>query len=138
MTPTDIAAIRADFAAVGIAADAFAARFYDRLFRLDPTLRTLFPADLSPQRRKLVQALATVVAGLDRLDGIVGAIRGLGCRHGGYGVTAEHYATVGEALLATLEERLESFDETHRAAWGRAYTTLADVMIDAAREAAAA
>lgn len=138
MTPTDISLVRADFSAIGADADGFAARFYDRLFELDPTLRPFFSADLAPQRRKLVQALAVVVAGLDRLDEIVATVTALGRRHGDYGVTADHYAIVGEALLATLEERVVGFDEIHRAAWGRAYTLLADVMIVAGRNAVAA
>lgn len=132
MTPADIAAIRTDFATVAPQADAFAARFYERLFVIDPDLRPLFPGDLAPQRRKLVQALAMVVAGLDRLDGMIGTIAELGRRHGGYGVEAHHYASVGEAILATLEERIEGFGDRNRAAWGRAYATLADVMISAA------
>jgi len=134
MTPSDIAAIRADFATVARAPDLFAARFYARLFAIDPELRALFPEDLAEQRKKLVQALAMVVDGLDRLDSIIDAVRALGSRHNDYGVTAEHYASVGEAVLATLEDTLESFDDSHRAAWGRAYALLADAMIAAAQE----
>ena len=132
MTPADIAAIRIDFATVAPQADAFAERFYERLFIIDPSLRPLFPGDLAPQRKKLVQALAMVVAGLDRLEPMIGTIAELGRRHGGYGVEAHHYASVGEAILATLEERVEGFGDRNRAAWGRAYATLADVMISAA------
>lgn len=132
MTPADIAAIRIDFATVAPQADAFAERFYERLFTIDPSLRPLFPSDLAPQRKKLVQALAMVVAGLDRLEPMIGTIAELGRRHGGYGVEAHHYASVGEAILATLEERVEGFGDRNRAAWGRAYATLADVMIAAA------
>ncbi len=132
MTPADIAAIRIDFATVAPQADAFAARFYERLFTIDPSLRPLFPGDLTPQRKKLVQALAMVVAGLDRLETMIDTIAELGRRHGGYGVEARHYASVGEAILATLEERVEGFGDRNRAAWGRAYATLADVMISAA------
>lgn len=138
MTPADIAAIRTDFAIVAPQADTFAARFYERLFAIDPDLRALFPSDLAPQRTKLVQALAMVVAGLDRLDTMIGAVAELGRRHGGYGVEAHHYVSVGEAILATLEERVEGFDDRNRAAWGRAYTTIADVMISAASAECAA
>lgn len=138
MTPADIAAIRIDFATVAPQADAFAARFYEHLFIIDPSLRPLFPADLSPQRKKLVQALAMVVAGLDRLETMIGTIAELGRRHGGYGVEAHHYASVGEAILTTLEERVTGFGDRNRAAWGRAYATLADVMISAASAETAA
>jgi hemoglobin-like flavoprotein len=138
MTPADITAIRIDFATVAPQADDFAARFYERLFTIDPSLRPLFPADLSSQRKKLVQALALVVSGLDRLETMIGTIAELGRRHGGYGVEPHHYASVGEAILATLEERIEGFGDRNRAAWGRAYATLADVMISAASAETAA
>ena len=136
--PADIVAIRTDFAVVAPRADAFASRFYERLFGIDPTLRTLFPEDLAPQRKKLVQALAMVVAGLDRLETMVDTLRHLGRRHGGYGVEPHHYAAVGEALLATLEESVAGFEDRSRIAWGRAYASLADIMISAAAEQAAA
>lgn len=138
MTPSDIAAIRADFAIVARAPDDFAARFYGRLFSLAPGLRALFPEDLTEQRRKLVQALAMVVAGLDRLEAILPAVQALGARHDDYGVKPEHYAIVGEALLRALEETLDTFGEANRAAWGGAYATLADAMIAAGQDRAAA
>ena len=49
--------------------------------------------------------LATAVSNLHRLDTILPAVRDLGSRHRGYGVTTEHYAPVGAALLWTLEQR---------------------------------
>ena len=52
----------------------------------------------------------------------------------GYGVREAHYATVGAALLWTLEAGLgEAFTPAVRAAWTTAYGTLATVMIDAAQ-----
>ena len=138
MTPSAIAAIRADFAAVAPDADGFATEFYARLFGIDPALRPLFPTDLAPQRKKLTQALAMVVASLDRLETMTETLRALGRRHGGYGVEAGHYAAVGEALLATLEARVEAFGDRNRAAWGAAYAALSDIMIAAAAETAVA
>lgn len=127
-----IACIRADFSAIARDADGFAARFYDCLFLLDPSLRALFPADLAAQRGKLVQALAFVVASLDRFDRIAGAVADLGSRHRGYGVAAAHYGVVGTALLMTLEERLDGLTADGRAAWGAAYAALAGTMMEAA------
>jgi hemoglobin-like flavoprotein len=67
------------------------------------------------------------------LDQIVPAVQALGRRHAGYGVREPHYATVGEALLWTLEQGLgEAFTPAVRNAWATAYGTLASVMIDAA------
>lgn len=50
-------------------------------------------------------------------------------RHAGYGVKAEHYATVGAALLWTLEKGLgEGFTPPVREAWSTMYGTVAAVM----------
>jgi nitric oxide dioxygenase len=67
------------------------------------------------------------------------AVRDLGRRHGGYGVKPGHYATVGDALLSTLEQGLGAeFTPARRDAWAAAYGLLADVMIEAAERPAAA
>lgn len=132
MTPATIARIRLDFSAIAGDADGFAVLFYDTLFRLDPALRPLFPADLAAQRGKLVQALAFVVGSLDRFGQISGAVADLGVRHRDYGVTASHYGTVGTAILMTLDARLDGLTAESRAAWSAAYAALAEVMIDAA------
>ena len=62
MTPEQILLVRASFAQVKALGDQAAALFYERLFALDPTLRALFKGDLAAQRRKLLAALAMVVA----------------------------------------------------------------------------
>jgi nitric oxide dioxygenase len=52
-------------------------------------------------------------------------------------VTAQHYATVGEALLWTLEQGLgEYFDAGVRKAWTLTYLALAGTMQAAAQHAA--
>ena len=57
-------------------------------------------------------------------------------RHAGYGVDDAHYATVGAALLWTLEKGLGPvFDTEVRAAWTTLYATLASTMLDAAHAA---
>ena len=53
-----------------------------------------------------MQMIATAVGGLNNLDKLVPAVKALGARHSGYGVTAAHYRIVGEALLWTLERGL--------------------------------
>ena len=134
MTPTEVGLIKASWAAVEPIADDAAGLFYGRLFELDPALQRLFRrTDMAAQRKVLMQTLAVVVKSLDRLEQIVPAVQALGRRHAGYGVRAEHYDTVGNALLWTLEQGLgEGFSPDVRAAWTQAYGTLATVMIDAA------
>jgi hemoglobin-like flavoprotein len=135
MTPTQIGLIRDSWAAVEPIADTAAGLFYDRLFALDPAIERLFRrTDMAGQRKILMQTLTVVVKSLDKLDTIVPAVQALGRRHAGYGVRESHYATVGEALLWTLEQGLgEAFTPDVRAEWTTAYTTLATVMIEAAR-----
>lgn len=80
-------------------------------------------------KKKLIGMLATAVNSLHKLDTIVPAVRDLGRRHKGYGVSDDHYAPVGAALLWTLEQGLGGdFTPDVRTAWTEAYTTLAGVM----------
>jgi hemoglobin-like flavoprotein len=140
MTPAEIALIRDSWAAVEPIADTAARLFHGRLFELDPAIERLFRrTDMAGQRKVLMQTLTVVVKSLDKLDQIVPAVQALGRRHAGYGVREAHYATVGDALLWTLEQGLgDAFTPDIRAAWTTAYGTLATVMIDAARTEAEA
>jgi hemoglobin-like flavoprotein len=134
------ALVRETWATVAPIAPTAAALFYARLFALDPSLRGLFGhASMEEQGRKLMQTLSVAVGALDRLDTLIPAVEALGRRHGGYGVRDEHYATVGDALLWTLERGLgPAFTDEVREAWTAVYLTLAGVMQRAAAAPAAA
>lgn len=140
MTPTQVQLIRSSWAAVEPIADDAATLFYARLFELDPSLTHLFRhTDMAKQRKVLMQTLAVVVKSIDRLEQLVPAVQALGRRHTGYGVQAEHYATVGAALIWTLERGLgDAFTTEVREAWETAYGTLASVMIAASHDEAEA
>ena len=119
-------------------ADQAAQLFYNRLFELDPSLRPMFSSDMTEQRKKLMQMITVAVRGLTRLEELVPAVEALGARHGGYGVTESHYATVADALLWTLEQGLgAAFTDDVKAAWTEMYITLATVMQRGARQKAA-
>jgi hemoglobin-like flavoprotein len=139
VTPTQIELIRDSWAKVEPIAGLAATLFYDRLFELDPRARRLFRhTDLAAQGKVLMQTLAVVVKGLDKLDTIAPAVGALGRRHAGYGVQPGDYDTVGVALLWTLERGIGAgFDAATRDAWAEAYGILASVMIDAAEAQAA-
>lgn len=134
MSPEQRQLVRDTWQQVVPIADTAAALFYDRLFEIDPDIRTLFPhADMAGQRRKLVAAIGTVVDEIDRIDALIPMIAALGRRHAGYGVTDAHYDTVGAALLWTLEKGLgEAWTPAAADAWTAAYTTIAGVMRSAA------
>ena len=136
MTPAQAGLVQDSFARVLPIKNQAASSFYERLFELDPGLRSLFPDDMAEQHHKLMTMLAAAVQGLDRLDEIVPAVQALGRRHAGYYVEDAHYDTVGEVLLWTLNQGLgESFTPQVRDAWASVYALLATTMKDAARVA---
>jgi hemoglobin-like flavoprotein len=138
MNPAEITLVQDSFRKVVPIADQAAALFYARLFELDPELRGLFRGDMVQQGRKLMAMITMAVTSLNRLDLLVPSVRALGARHAGYGVEEEHYATVGAALLWTLEKGLgEEFTPAVRDAWTATYSLLANTMIEAQRGACA-
>jgi hemoglobin-like flavoprotein len=123
MTPEQITLVQLSFKDVAAIASKASDLFYDRLFEIAPNVRALFP--------KLIGMLATAINNLHQLDAILPTVHDLGNRHRGYGVTVEHYASVGAALLWTLEQGLGSkFTQDVKLAWGEAYSTLASAMQD--------
>ncbi len=139
MTSAEVQLVKDSFRQIVPIADQAAALFYARLFELDPALRHLFRGDMREQGRKLMTMIAVAVQSLERIDTLVPAVRQLGARHAGYGVTEDHYATVGAALLWTLEKGLgPAFTPAVREAWTTTYSLLANTMIAAQREAALA
>ena len=130
MTPDQIALVQQSFAKVAPISEAASVLFYDRLFEVAPSVRAMFPADMTEQRKKLMAMLATVVGGLANLESILPAASALAKRHVGYGAKPEHYPVVGGALLWTLEKGLgESWTPEVKDAWTAAYGTLSGFMI---------
>ncbi len=133
MTPHQITIIQESFAKVAPISDTAAEIFYARLFETTPEVRGLFKADMMEQGAKLMATLGVVVNGLRALDKIVPVAEDLARRHIDYGVQADHYKPVGEALIYTLRQGLgDDFTDDLEEAWTAAYATLSDVMIGAA------
>ena len=132
MTPQQTSLVQQSFALVVPIAETAAELFYRRLFELDPSLRALFHGDMAEQGRKLMQMLAVAVRGLNQPASLLPAVRALGRRHAGYGVTEEHFETVGAALLWTLEQGLgAAFTPEVAQAWVSVYAVLATTMKEA-------
>jgi len=111
--------------------------FYEKLFELNPALRAMFPTDMEQQVRKLIDMITYMVSRMQNMDGIQKDIDAMAVRHAGYGVQDAHYATVGQALMWVLENRLEAhWDEEARESWTELYALWADSMIRAAHNAA--
>jgi nitric oxide dioxygenase len=130
MTPEQVKLVQESFARVAPISEQAAALFYDRLFAIAPKVKSIFPADMTEQRKKLMATLAAVVAGLGNLESILPAASALAKRHVSYGAKAEHYPVVGAALLWTLEKGLgDGWTPAVADAWTAAYGTLSGFMI---------
>ena len=129
MTPQQVTLVQNSWEQVMPIQDTAAGLFYQRLFETDPSLKDLFKGDMQVQGRKLMSMITVAVRNLQRLSEIVPAVRDLGRRHVGYGVKPADYATVGAALLWTLEQGLgDAFTPELKAAWTEVYGVLASTM----------
>ena len=125
--------VQESFAKVIPISETAAVIFYDRLFEVAPSVKAMFPEDMSGQRKKLMMMLAAVVKGLGNLESILPAASALAKRHVNYGAKPEHYPVVGGALLWTLEKGLgEAWTPDVADAWTTAYGTLSGYMISEA------
>ncbi len=130
MTPEQVKLVQDSFSKVAPIADQAAAMFYGRLFEIAPEVKPLFHGDMAEQRRKLMTALTMIVNNLRDLPSILPAASALAKKHVGYGVQPEHYASVGAALLWSLEKGLGAqWTKPVSDAWVEAYTTLSGYMI---------
>lgn len=121
--------------------DTAADLFYRRLFELKPAYQQLFKGDMAAQKRKLIAMLGFIVKSLDwpdaawrdsvaEEDDLFLVVLALGRRHAElYSVPDAAYATVGDALLWTLDYGLgKEFTPAARAAWTKVYSLVATAM----------
>ena len=131
--------VRNSFALVQPIAAQAAAIFYNHLFAADPSLRALFRGDMVHQGERLMTMIGSAVGLLDQPEVLLPVLRNLGARHDSYGVVDTHYATVGGALLLTLEQGLgDAFTSEVREAWTAMYGVVSRTMIEASRAPVAA
>jgi hemoglobin-like flavoprotein len=129
VTRREIEIVQRDWAKVEQLGETAATILYDRLFALDPGARSLFPPDLSKQKLKLLRMIGSAIEGLTNPEMLLPIIEYLGRKHAAFGVKNHQYATVGAALLWTLERALgEEFDPEHQSAWTNVYDLLASTM----------
>ncbi|MFJ5729210.1 globin domain-containing protein [Streptomyces paradoxus] len=129
----DALLIHRAMAEVGPVADKVTSYFYALLFVRHPDLRSLFPAAMDTQRDRLLRALLTAAEHIDNKEVLVDYLQNLGRGHRKYGTRAEHYPAVGECLIGALSKYAAGvWNAEMEAAWVRAYTTISQVMIDAA------
>jgi len=104
--------------------------FYGRLFFNYPSLRPMFTGPMDRQYQKFIDMLSILVARLDRPQVVEQEISQLGQSHRHYGVKAEHYEPVKEALLWTLERGLgNDWNDDIRQGWIACYDRLTQAML---------
>ncbi|GAA0895201.1 globin domain-containing protein [Pseudonocardia zijingensis] len=109
--------------------------FYATLFRIAPEARDLFPVNMEVQRSRLMRALVHVVQMIDQPDELAPFLEQLGRDHRKFGVVAEHYEAVGEALFTAIGTTAGPTVWTPevRDAWVEAYTSVSTHMRTAAQ-----
>jgi hemoglobin-like flavoprotein len=137
MTDLNILTVKNSWSYIIFQSEEVSQLFYDKLFELDPTLRSLFKGDITEQGSKLMHMLTMIIARLQRMQDIETEVQSLGKRHVSYGTKPEHYRTVGQALLWALENALgDRWNQETEQAWAEAYTIMATTMMAGAQTSA--
>ena len=106
MTPEQVTLVQQSFAKVAPISEQAAVLFYDRLFEVAPSVKAMFPADMTEQRKKLMATLAVVVGGLTNLEAVLPAASALAKRHVSYGAKPEHYPSSAARCCGPLKKGL--------------------------------
>jgi hemoglobin-like flavoprotein len=110
-------------------------RFYERLFEVYPSVKSLFHTPPEEQHQKLMASLGAIVAGVTNLERTIPYLRAMAIRHLKYGVENAHYPAVTENLIAVLAEHLSvegEWPEAYATAWNEAMAVITTVMMEAA------
>ncbi len=104
----DAVSVLCEAVSPGIGSDALIAAFYARWFAMDASVRDMFPADMTTQRKLFTQALDWVFGEFVARRAVqpVAFLAQLGRDHRKYGVTGAHYESLSLALYATLKDHL--------------------------------
>ncbi len=124
------------FATVRQDSERFAHSFYQNLFLEYPEVRPLFAqTSMEKQEKKLMASLVLVIDNIRHLAYLKQLLKNLGKRHLKYGTIFEHYQLVGDSLLTTLGDYLESqWTPEVKQAWTDAYQIIVNLMIEGVKE----
>lgn len=133
MTPRQISLVQKSWQNILVIAPQAGETFYSTLFKIDPSLKALFPNDITEQARKFMATLDTSVKLLDSSDKLIPTLQKFGASDIGCGTQAEYYEKVGSALLKTLAKGLgDDFTTPIKKAWTAVYQVLAAKICDTA------
>ncbi|MHB1604782.1 MAG: globin domain-containing protein [Leptospirales bacterium] len=111
--------------------------FYAYMFKHYPQVRPMFPKDMGPQAKRLLDSIVYIATNIDRVESLVPYLQKLGVGHNKYNTKPEHYPIVGESLLKTLEHFAgPAWTPELAKSWTEAYNVASTVMIEAAQKTA--
>jgi hemoglobin-like flavoprotein len=133
LTPAEISSVKTSFDRMWPMSTEMVDMFYDRLFEILPESRAMFRDDMVALKRKFISTLAVIVGSLDNNTGLLSVLGKLAKDHVHYGVRAEHYAVVEQALLWSLGQGLGAFWTSEvEQAWRKILALISERMIAAA------
>lgn len=136
LSPEQVSLIESSFQAVAPAATTLIDRFYENLFAAAPGVRSLFPNDMTEQKRHLLAAVKLVAQNAGRLSSLQSALNDMGARHVGYGALTAHYPVVRDVMLQTLSEVAgPAWNDALDDAWRQALNIVSGYMIEGAWQA---
>jgi hemoglobin-like flavoprotein len=140
MIPQKIRLVQDSVRLIAPRAQAVSDAFYATLLQRNPQLQPLFArTNFATQGQALMWMIVWAVERLNDPDALLPKLRELGQRHVHYGVRAEHYDLVGEALLSTLDDMLGAdFTPELREAWASFYLVAAETMLEGERQSSMA
>ncbi|OJY26797.1 MAG: hypothetical protein BGO98_07285 [Myxococcales bacterium 68-20] len=111
--------------------DKFPRRFYEILFERHPQVSSLFVrSSAGAQQKMFAQKLCAIVDHVEDAEWMTRELERMRVAHDEYGVTAEMFPWVGDALLDTLREALGSgFTAEVEQSWRVAYARLTSTLL---------
>ncbi|HVE40176.1 MAG TPA: globin domain-containing protein [Planctomycetota bacterium] len=122
--------IRESFESLRPQGDAMVGRFYSILFSRHPDIQRMFAkTDMEAQRKKFFDTLDEIIRHLEEPDKTLSDLLVLGNSHVDYGVKADQYPAVCDALVEAMKQSAgKTWTPELEGAWRDAYSTVADIM----------
>jgi nitric oxide dioxygenase len=112
--------------------------FYRNMFAAHPELTSLFNMGnqaAGVQQQSLASAVFAYAANIGNAGALGPVVKRIVHKHVSVGIRADHYPIVGHHLLGAIKEVLgEAATDPLIAAWAEAYTSLADLLIQAEKD----
>jgi hemoglobin-like flavoprotein len=104
-------------------------RFYSRLLKRNPQIKSMFKGDLRVQSQLFTKAITQVIHNLHDQVKVEEMLVDLGARHQQYGVTRNHYELASKVLISSVRQATGiRFTYEIQKAWETFYLYVVDCM----------